>query len=227
MSSRFWIRLAEIGVVIALSAAILFAWRADRRDRAQLTSELLAAKQVIAAADAREHDRDSGLAQTLAAIASEKKSVIDSRQILQRLPKEIGLPVPITLETPARPASAGANQKEVPNTIGGESKTLSVKSSASASTDPQSSPKPQAIIPAEDLKPLYDFAMDCKACQARLAAAEGDLADEKLKESALLKERDQALRAARGGTALRRIARATKWFVLGAAAGAIAAKATH
>ena len=81
-----------------------------------------------------------------------------------------------------------------------------------------------AVLPAADLKPLYDFAMDCKACQAKLAASQSDLNDEKVKTAALTKERDAAIRTAKGGSALRRIARAAKWLVLGAAAGAIAAE---
>lgn len=84
---------------------------------------------------------------------------------------------------------------------------------------------PDAVIPSADLKPLYDFALDCNACQAKLTAAQNDLADEKTKSAALTQQRDAAVRAAKGGSALRRIARAAKWFALGAAAGAIAAKA--
>ena len=38
-----------------------------------------------------------------------------------------------------------------------------------------------AVIPAEDLKPLYDFTIDCKTCQAKLATTQGDLADERKK----------------------------------------------
>jgi len=63
--------------------------------------------------------------------------------------------------------------------------------------------------------------------QAKLAAAQGDLTDEKTKTTALTKERDEALKAAKGGSVLRRIARAAKWFAIGAAAGAIAAKSAH
>jgi hypothetical protein len=83
------------------------------------------------------------------------------------------------------------------------------------------------VIPAQDLKPLYDFTLDCKACQAKLSASQADLADEKTKTVTLTKERDQALTAANGGSTWRRIGRAAKWFILGAAAGAIAARATH
>ncbi len=89
------------------------------------------------------------------------------------------------------------------------------------------SPQTNAVIPAEDLKPLYDFTIDCKACQSKLAASQGDLADERKKTAALTHERDDALRIARGGSAWRRIGRAAKWFLIGAAAGAVAAKTAH
>ena len=82
-------------------------------------------------------------------------------------------------------------------------------------------------LPAEDLKPLYDFALECKACQDKLAAAQADLKDEKSKTLALSRERDDALRAARGGSVIQRVARAAKWFAIGAAAGAVAAKMAH
>jgi hypothetical protein len=84
-----------------------------------------------------------------------------------------------------------------------------------------------AILPAADLKPLCDFALDCKACQAKLATSQADLNDEKTKTAALTKERDAAIRAAKGGSALRRVARAAKWFAIGAAAGAVAAEAAR
>jgi hypothetical protein len=88
-------------------------------------------------------------------------------------------------------------------------------------------PAEGAFIPAADLKPLYDFTLDCQACQAKLLAAQDDLTDEKDKTAALTKERDDAIRIAKGGTAWRRVARAAKWFFLGAAVGAIAVNATR
>jgi hypothetical protein len=82
-----------------------------------------------------------------------------------------------------------------------------------------------AIIPQADLKPLNDFTLDCQACQAKLSAAQGDLVEEKAKTSALTKERDDAVRLAKGGSNWRRVTRAAKWFLLGAAASAVVAKA--
>jgi hypothetical protein len=43
----------------------------------------------------------------------------------------------------------------------------------------------------------------------------------------LIKERDNALRVARGGSIWQRIGRASKWILIGAAAGAVAARAAH
>jgi len=196
MPLRYWIRIVAAAFVALLAVAVLVSWRADQRDRAQLAAELAATKQLLATADARQHDRDAQLAQTLAALAAEKRTIVTPAQIVRELPSQISLPAPIVRQsTPALPDSP--------------------------------TPKTNAVIPAEDLKPLYDFALDCKACQAKLSATQGDLTDERKKTAALTHERDDALRIARGGSAWRRIGRAAKWFLIGAAAGAVAAKTTH
>ena len=61
--------------------------------------------------------------------------------------------------------------------------------------------------------------------QAKLAAVSADLADEKTKTQALSRERDAALQTARGGSLRQRIKRSAKWFLVGVAVGAVAAKA--
>jgi len=75
--------------------------------------------------------------------------------------------------------------------------------------------------------PEQALTIDCKACQAKLSTAQSDLTDERLKTTALTRERDDALRIARGGSLIRRITRVAKWLLIGAAAGAVAAKAAH
>src|SRR5882672_343919 len=148
MPTRLWIHLAELTIALLLALAIYFSWRADHRDRSQLESELAATKQILAAADARQRDRDAQLAQTLATLAAEKRATVTPAQIVRELPSQISLPSPIALQSaPASPNSP--------------------------------SPQTNAVLPAEDLKPLYDFTIDCKACQAKLAAAQDDLIDER------------------------------------------------
>jgi hypothetical protein len=196
MPAKYLIHLAEVTIAFLLALAVFFSWRADRRDRSQLESELASTKQLLAAGDARQRDRDNQLAQTLATLAAEKRTIVTPAQIIRDLPAQLPLPSPIVLQSaPALPNSP--------------------------------TPKANAVIPAEDLKPLYDFAIDCKTCQAKLATAQSDLTDERQKTAALTHERDDALRIARGGNAWRRITRAAKWFLIGAAAGAVAAKAAH
>ncbi len=221
MPSRFLLKLAAVVVAAALCVALVQAWRADQRDRAQLAAELAATKQLLTAADARQHDRDTQLAQTLATLAAEKRTVATPAQIVRNLANEIPLPAPITLQADHNASSVGA-------TLGSPATNASDMPVGGASPAPTSSEKPaldSALIPRADLKPLYDFALDCKACQAKLSAAMGNLADEQKKTAALTLERDQAVQIARGGSAWRRVGRAAKWFLIGAAAGAVISRA--
>jgi hypothetical protein len=79
-----------------------------------------------------------------------------------------------------------------------------------------------AQFPAADLKPLYNYIQDCRACQSQLSAARQDLSDESAKVAALTRERDAAVTAAKGGPFWRRLRRDALWFVLGASAAYIA-----
>jgi hypothetical protein len=222
MPTRLWLRLAELLITATLAISVISAWRADRRDRAQLAADLAAAKQSLEQADARQHERDAQLVQTLATLAAEKRSVTTPAQILRDLPNQIPLPTPITLQSPNSPTAPGKATCSSGPVCGPEG-LESIKLARSESEAKPSAAN--AVIPADDLKPLYDFTLDCKACQSKLASAQGDLADERAKTAVLTHERDEAVRAAKGGSIFRRIARAAKWFAIGAAAGAIAAQA--
>jgi hypothetical protein len=97
----------------------------------------------------------------------------------------------------------------------------SILQSAIDSSSTSSSPAtPAAEIPAADLKPLYDFVQDCRACQLRLAAAKQDASDNALKITALTRERDAAVTAAKGGSFWLRLRRNAHWLAIGAAASA-------
>ncbi|MGB2621481.1 MAG: hypothetical protein WA857_03125 [Candidatus Acidiferrum sp.] len=250
MTTRIWLRLAEILVPIILAITIFVSWQADRRDRAQLATQLATAQKTIAEATASQHDRDTLLNQTLAQLASQKQAAVTTAQILKDLPAALSLPSPITLQG-APPATAATNpatsqaaktssqtspnsSAAVPATLPSTASSGKLTQAAPLPTNPapsQSNPAPanapDAVIPAADLKPLYDFALDCKACQAKLAAVQSDLSDEKTITAALTKQRDEAVTAAKGGTVLHRILRAAKWFVLGTAAGGLAARLAH
>ncbi|HKV25532.1 MAG TPA: hypothetical protein VJN93_13135 [Candidatus Acidoferrum sp.] len=228
MNTPHWLHAAELLLVAVLAAALFLSWQADRRDRARLASQLAAAQKTIDTATTSQQTRDAALSLTLAQIAKLKKSVITPDQILKALPGTISLPAPITLGAGAFTANPDTNLDKSHNQPGtGQGIALPAESQNLPSTPAPAETGPGAIVPQADLKPLYDLALDCKACQARLAAAQSDLSDERAKSAALAKQRDDALRVAKGGSIVRRVARALKWFAIGAAAGAIAAKAAH
>ena len=109
MTIRLWLRLAELLIILTLSAIVFDAWRTDRRDRAQLAADLAAGRQALAQADARQHDRDAQLLQTLATVAAGKRTVTTPAQILHDLPNQLPLPVPIALQSvPCEPAPVGS-----------------------------------------------------------------------------------------------------------------------
>ena len=169
------------------------------------------------------------MAATLEQIAAEKHNVQSPAQIVKNLPALMDLPVAITLRDSLQPTpgatTAAANIRTAlpgapnPNEVG-----VAIPAAKGSTANGSGG---EAVIPSEDLKPLYDFALDCQACQAKLTAAQSNLTDEQLKSKALTKERDDALRVARGGTILRRIVSASKWMLIGAAAGAVAARMAH
>jgi hypothetical protein len=212
-----WIKLAAVVLVVVLAASVFFAWRDARKEQGALQAELKTTQQALAEATARQATRDAAMNDLVAGLKKNEAAVQKPAQVVAALPDVLTLPVPITIE-PEGPSP----QKQVD----GVERPAESGPYKSSGTVPDGI-EPKVNFPAADLKPLYDFAADCKACQAKLGAAQADLADEKVKSQALGRERDDALRAARGGSVLRRIARAAKWFVIGAAAGAIAAKAAR
>src|SRR5690242_428794 len=99
MTLQSTFKLAAIVTGAALCIAVFLSWRADRRNRAQLASELASTKKLLADADARQHERDAQLTQTLADLTKEKQTITTPIQIVRELPKEIPLPVPISLQS--------------------------------------------------------------------------------------------------------------------------------
>jgi len=198
--------LAALAVAVALGVSLWFAWKDSRKAQAQLAVDLKAAQQSIAEANQRQASRDAALQKVLATLENKKRTVNTPAQIVKDLPAELPLPTAIAVES-------------VPC---GSPKDPKGHSQNGCATD-----APDAVLPKEDLKPLYNFAVDCRECQAKLTAAQADLKDEQAKTLAVGKERDSALQAAKGGSVWRRVGRAAKWFAIGAAAGAVAARAAR
>jgi len=202
MTLRSWLKAAAMLIAMVSGVSVYFAWRGSQREQAQLKAELQATQKALTDADTRQKARNTELEKILAGFNAKKAAVQKPEQVVKALPAVLPLPAPI-LDVP----------------VGNVGASSAPDGKASAST-----PKSNVLLPSADLKPLYDYAVDCQECRAQLSAAQGNLVDEQTKTQALTKERDSALQAARGGSVLRRVARAAKWFAIGAAAGAVAAK---
>ncbi|MGC1418036.1 MAG: hypothetical protein WA817_22300 [Candidatus Acidiferrum sp.] len=140
MTSRILLKLAEILVPVILAITIYVSWQADRRDRAQLDTQLAAAQKTITDAAASQHHRDTLLNQTLAQLAAQKQAVVTTAQLLKDLPNALSLPAPITLQPQSAtsvPPNVAANPSSQPS---------SKKSGAPASAD--SAPTNPSLRPA-------------------------------------------------------------------------------
>jgi len=217
--TRRTIELAAFCTALIVAALAVHAWLASRDEQQRLAATLAAQKQVIDAANADERVRQASLADALAQIEKLKRDVQTPAQILAALPKYLQLPQPITLSQPAPSSSAAVST--------GQGTAARPTSSPAPAPVPQNSSSlpsaPSAQIPAADLKPLFDYVQDCRACQAQLAAAQKNSADDAAKISALTRERDAAVTASKGGTFWRQLRRNALWFAIGAAGGYIAA----
>jgi len=108
------------------------------------------------------------------------------------------------------PASAASAETQLP---------ASPNTNSSALNFPSPTFSASAEIPAADLKPLYNYVQDCRACQIRLASATQNSSDEAAKIAALTRERDAAVTASKGGTLWRRFRSDALWLAVGASLG--------
>jgi len=183
--------------LLAMGILAVRSWLAARDAAVHLAATLEAQEQILAQANERQRQRDAVLSTTLAGIAQAKRRVNTPAQAAAEIPQLLP-PLPAPLLLEIPPPTP-----ELPE------------------------PPAAATVPQADLKPIYDYLQDCRACQASLTVTRDNLVDERAKLAALTAERDAAIRAARGGGFWSRLRRNTKWFVIGAAAGALAATASR
>jgi len=252
--TRRTLEIAAFCAALLAAALAIHAWLDSRADQQLLQTTLDAQKKILDAADASERARQTALTATLAQIENLKRTTQTPEQILRDLPKYLALPQPITLVRPENSAAANPGQGTAASAnslsanplappqesfagaasnVPGASRSAGVPPAnlpltnrrPDAPVGPCASPAGCAAqIPSADLKPLYDYVQDCRECQAQLAAAKQNSADDATKIAALTRERDAAITAAKGGAFWRRLRRNALWFAVGAAGGYVAAK---
>ena len=73
MSGGLGIRLLAFVIAVAMGVSVVFAWRADRQDKAQLQAELRAAQAALQAASVRQETRDAELQNMLAKLEKQRQ----------------------------------------------------------------------------------------------------------------------------------------------------------
>ena len=224
MPRRTLFELAAVAAVLLLAALAFHAWLTSHDEQQRLQATLAAQKQLLDAADAREHAREATLHDTLAQIETLKHRTQTPAQILRGLPQFLPLPQPITLagSAPSVTPSAEQGTARPENSLPLSMPSSPPPSDSSARNARDLPAAPSAQLPVADLKPLYDFVQDCRACQAQLAVVRQNTADDAAKIAALTVQRDAAITAAKGGSFWRRLRRNALWFAVGAGAGAAA-----
>ena len=222
-------RRAALLAIAAAAVAGVFgfrSWLEARDDRMRMAATLASQGSIIAAAEKREQDRAQELAATLKQIEELKRSVQTPQQVLREIPQFLP-PLPQPLETiGARGTPASAPEAGRP---AGAAAAATAQATPAPMAKPSALPdtpakagevtSPDVRVPSADLKPLFDFVQDCRACQAKLNAAQQNLQDERATSAALKKERDAAVKAAKGGGVWTRTVRAAKWLAVGFAVG--------
>jgi hypothetical protein len=194
------LHIIATAATLIVAVFIVDAWRTARNNSAQLAATLVTQNALIQQAAAQEQQRNAQLAAALATISAEKRRVQTPQQAIEAIPNVLPpLPLPVKVLLP----------------------------DITPSPNPGDAPPASISIPQSDLKPLYDGLQDCRACALERDATKKDLADEQAQVAALTRERDAAIAAAHGGSFWSRLKQATKWFVIGAAAGAGATAASH
>lgn len=192
---------AVVGVAGALLAFSSWrraqsAWVAAQGTIAAEAQTIEQAKKQASKIAAEQKARDQATAAQLTAMRKKVEKLKSAAQIASWLPKQLPTPQPVKIEVPK-------------------------------ATKANPAPAAVARIPQPDLPALRDYVESCEACSVRLHTAQQDLAakDEQLKLagerlSAAEKQRDAALKAAKGGGFWHRVGAAFKWFAIGAGAGA-------
>ena len=178
------------------------AWKGSHDAWIQAQAKIQAQAQILSAdrqqrkqIAAEQMARDARTARQIAAMQAEVAQVKTDAQIAAWLPKQVPTPVPMKIVVPRGTAK---------------------------------NPGPAAVatIPRNDLPALRDYVESCKVCSVKLHTAQQDIADKERQLqlageqlAAAERQRDAALRAAHG-TFWGRLWTRTKWFVIGAGAGA-------
>src|SRR5208282_5643656 len=107
MSVKDWLQVGAAGIVAVLGVSVVVAWRAERRETAQLQEQLKSAQQMLTEATARQSARNAALKQRVGQLQRAEKAVRTPEDVVKALPEVLPLPTPLVLEQTAGVGLAG------------------------------------------------------------------------------------------------------------------------
>jgi hypothetical protein len=198
-------------VDLAALDATMKAQKSDQADYAKQSAAVvkqqadLASQLVLVAQD---------LKARMSALEAQKAAVVTPDQVAIAIQRYLptSLPAPVTAIT--APAPAGSPSGTPPTTTG-------------------------MVVPGADMKPLFDELVNCRECGAKLTSALGmvSILQDQVKTlqaqvailqqqvASVTKERDAAVKAAKGGSILTRVKRDAETIAISVGAGFVLAKA--
>jgi hypothetical protein len=218
--NTFLSRYIMVGIALFVGAIVFHAWLNARAVQRQIESSLRTQEGVIASVNSAEAKRDQSLQGVLNEISKVKHATKTPLQVVTELPKYLPLPAPISL-TSAVTHQLSENSSLLTASTGDSPPSPVTPGEAAFPPKPAVGygPKPDVELPTQDLKPLFDFVQDCRSCEIELEAARQLASANSAKLTAVTRERDLALKAAKGGSNWIRLRRGFEWFAVGALAG--------
>jgi hypothetical protein len=194
---------AALAVAALLGLAlgvVVHEWHGALVDRAVLDATLKAehANQADLKSQSELVVRD--LKERVAALEQVKAQAVTPAQIVREIPTFLPQTLPAPVTTVTTPAPAGAAPGTPPTITGMQ-------------------------IPAADMRPLFDELITCKECSEKLTGAQMQTSIDEDKITSLTKERDAAVKAAKGGSVWTRVKHSAETIVISAAAGYLIARA--
>jgi type II secretory pathway pseudopilin PulG len=189
--AKHWV-LLMVGAVLAVVAVVVGAsYLGAREDKIKLQATMDAQKLIQAHLDADQKQRDADLKAKIDDLEASKQAVAKMPPAQQVQEITKVIPLPFPM-----------NVQQQADPITGKLE------------------EPKVEMPVANLKPLYDYGVTCTECQDRVSKLTADLAGAAQREQSITKERDAAIKAAKGGSFWARTKRTLKTAVCaGAGAG--------
>lgn len=208
------VRLVALAMALPLCVMAIDAWLSSRSQERQLQALVVEKQKIIMSADKRESDRNDSVKKAVAGIDKLKKRTQTTSQALKELPIYLPLPQPIVTGSQSRFSyrAAPTTQSLITN-FGSGNLRLGFKAFSdhvAGSMQPQAENNglqggrppiavPDIQIPAPDIKPLFNYVQDCRACETELKAARENASDDATKLQTLIRERDFLVATLRRG----------------------------